>query len=73
MPAEGLLCDLMWSDPAKDEDASSTKWQFNESRECSYLFGHGPTKELLKRNDLLTIFRGHQVVTDGYKMHKWGK
>ena len=56
-----MMCDLMWSDPMNDDNASHGTWEFNKSRECSHMFGRKPVKELLKNNNLLSIFRGHQV------------
>ena len=44
----------------------------NESRQCSFKFGYSPVKEFLKKNNLLSIVRAHEVQIDGFKMHKWG-
>lgn len=59
IPLEGMMCDLMWADPMKDDDATHGQWMFNDSRECSHFFGKKPLKELLKNNHLLSVFRGH--------------
>ena len=29
-------------------------------------------KQILKKNNFLSIIRAHQVQIDGYKMHRWG-
>ena len=72
IPLEGMFCDLLWADPLEDEKATQYNFLENPERECSNYFGKKPVKKLLKRNKLLSIFRGHQVQCDGFKMHKWG-
>jgi serine/threonine-protein phosphatase 2B catalytic subunit len=71
VPLDGLFCDLLWSDPMADEQATQKDYIDNEERECSYLFGKKPAKKLLDSNNLMTIVRGHQVQIEGYKMHRW--
>ena len=61
IPLEGIFCDLMWADPMDDEHAKEGEFRDNPERECSNYFGKKPVKSLLKRNKLLSIFRGHQV------------
>lgn len=61
MPLEGLFCDLLWSDPMKDEDAKRGGFGKNQERDCSYYFGKKPLKKILDSNDLMSIVRGHQV------------
>jgi len=55
-----------------DEEAIRGDFKDNPDRECSNYFGKKPVKALLKRNKLLSVFRGHQVKQDGFYMHKWG-
>mmetsp|Transcript_39830 Transcript_39830/g.86848 ORF Transcript_39830/g.86848 Transcript_39830/m.86848 type:complete len:150 (+) Transcript_39830:104-553(+) len=62
VPDQGLLCDLLWSDPDKEADG----WQEND-RGISYMFGGNIVKLFLKKHDLDLICRGHQVVEDGYE------
>ena len=62
VPDEGLLCDLLWSDP----DPDVMGWGYN-SRGVSYTFGHDVIQDFLGRHDLDLICRAHQVVEDGYK------
>jgi len=59
---EGLLCDLLWSDP----DPDIRGWG-NNMRGVSYTFGHDVIEEFLAKNDLDLICRAHQVVEDGYE------
>jgi len=81
-PREGPFCDLLWSDPydenskaeAEDETGtrkryqSPTKWfSYNETRQCSYVYGTEATKQFLERNRLQAILRGHEVQNDGYR------
>ena len=71
-PLEGIFCDLLWADPSMDSKSRTTKFVYNQPRECSYKFGLGPVKELLSKNNYLSIFRAHEVQMDGYKFHRWG-
>jgi serine/threonine-protein phosphatase 2B catalytic subunit len=61
VPEEGLMCDLLWSDPMKDDQAEHGQYEHNRSRDCSYTWGKKPVKDLMKRNGLFSIFRAHQV------------
>ncbi|KAM0939397.1 putative protein-serine/threonine phosphatase [Dioscorea sansibarensis] len=62
VPDEGLLCDLLWSDPEKDFEG----WGEND-RGVSYTFGCDVVAEFLQKHDLDLICRAHQVVEDGYE------
>lgn len=62
VPDEGLLCDLLWSDP----DSGVMGWGYN-ARGVSYTFGHDVIGDFLDRHDLDLICRAHQVVEDGYE------
>lgn len=59
VPYEGLMCDLLWSDPMKDDDAEHGVFEHNRSRDCSYTWGKKSAKDLMKRNNLFSIFRAH--------------
>ncbi|ERN12032.1 hypothetical protein AMTR_s00165p00079470, partial [Amborella trichopoda] len=61
VPDAGLLCDLLWSDPGKDNG-----WGMND-RGVSYTFGPDKVSEFLQKHDLDLICRAHQVVEDGYE------
>uniref|UniRef100_A0A5B7ARX0 Serine/threonine-protein phosphatase n=1 Tax=Davidia involucrata TaxID=16924 RepID=A0A5B7ARX0_DAVIN len=62
VPENGLLCDLLWSDPSKDVKG----WGMND-RGVSYTFGADIVTEFLQKHDLDLICRAHQVVEDGYE------
>jgi len=62
VPDNGLLCDLLWSDP----DSKIDGWDEND-RGVSYTFGPGVVTKFLARHDLDLICRAHQVVEDGYE------
>ena len=64
---KGLICDLLWSDPADNPEPYSA----NGVRGCSYFFSPQASLKFLKKNKLLTVFRGHEAQLDGYKMHNW--
>ena len=62
VPEQGLLCDLLWSDP----DEASEGYGAND-RGVSVTFGPKVVEEFLKKNDLDLICRAHQVVEEGYE------
>ncbi|CAB4285014.1 hypothetical protein PRUPE_6G299800 [Prunus persica] len=62
VPDQGLLCDLLWSDPDRDIKG----WGEND-RGVSYTFGADKVAEFLMKHDLDLICRAHQVVEDGYE------
>jgi len=53
---EGLICDLLWSDPDKDVQG----WGENE-RGVSYVFSPEIVSVFLKKHELDLICRAHQV------------
>eukprot|EP00727_Mastigamoeba_balamuthi_P008763 m51a1_g4509 hypothetical protein (529) ;mRNA; r:395540-398192 len=79
-PPSGPLCDLLWSDPLDPPERISRHeaeaWmavQFvpNTLRQTSFHYGLGAVRNFLDANDLACIIRGHQVVDDGYKEHRY--
>jgi serine/threonine-protein phosphatase 2B catalytic subunit len=71
-PKEGTLCDLLWSDPCdNDEEATEMGWTENTVRGCSFVFGDKASAPFLKKNNCLTIIRGHEAQQEGYKISKW--
>jgi len=63
IPNDGILCDLMWSDPTSID---SIEWGAN-SRGVSCTYGTSAISKFLKMNNLQLICRAHQLVSDGYK------
>ena len=63
IPDEGLLCDLVWSDPS---DELSDNFGENE-RNVSVTFSKNVVEEFTKNNDLDLICRAHQVVEEGFQ------
>ena len=58
VPDQGLLCDLLWSDPDKDV----LGWGEND-RGVSFTFGSEVVAKFLHKHDLDLICRAHQVDT----------
>ena len=56
VPDQGLLCDLLWSDPDKD----TLGWGEND-RGVSFTFGAEVVAKFLHKHDLDLICRAHQV------------
>ena len=59
---EGLLCDLLWSDP----ENSTKDWGEND-RGVSVTFNVKVLEKFLEKNDLDLLCRAHQVVEEGYE------
>ena len=58
VPDQGLLCDLLWSDPDKE----TMGWGEND-RGVSFTFGAEVVAKFLHKHDLDLICRAHQVGT----------
>jgi len=63
IPSSGLLCDLLWSDPATGAAArikgvKNTGWGPND-RGTSYVFSEKTVEEFVEKHDLDLIVRGH--------------
>lgn len=56
VPDQGLLCDLLWSDPDKD----TMGWGEND-RGVSFTFGAEMVSKFLLKHDFDLICRAHQV------------
>ncbi|KAL4780616.1 Serine/threonine-protein phosphatase PP1-alpha catalytic subunit [Aspergillus varians] len=65
VPDDGLLTDLLWSDPSDMDDG----WQPNNDRCISYCFGKKVIKNFLQRHNLDLVCRAHTVVEDGYEFY----
>ena len=62
VPEEGLLCDLLWSDP----ENSAKEWGEND-RGVSVTFNVKVLEKFLENNELDLLCRAHQVVEEGYE------
>jgi len=62
VPEAGLLCDILWSDP----DKNNPGWGVND-RGLSYTFGADVLHEFLCKHEMDMVIRAHQVVEDGYE------
>lgn len=62
IPEQGLLADLLWSDP----DPTVAEWSKSD-RGVSYCFGKKVVDNFTKKFKLDLIIRGHMVVEDGYE------
>ncbi|AAS53321.1 AFL051Wp [Eremothecium gossypii ATCC 10895] len=62
IPEEGLLTDLLWSDP----DPAVSDWSLND-RGVSYTFGKRNVYDFCANFKFDLIIRGHMVVEDGYE------
>lgn len=63
IPEDGILCDLMWSDPTI---SPSGDWGMN-SRGISCTYTANAVTKFLKANRLQLLCRAHQLVSEGYK------
>merc|ERR1712176_6665 len=58
-----------YDDDPDSMDAEPTTWfAYNETRQCSYVFGIDAVTTFLKKNNLTAIIRAHEAQFDGYKM-----
>lgn len=61
-PEEGLMCDLLWSDPQEAEGRAPSK------RGVGIQFGPDVTKSFVEANGLDYIVRSHEVKSEGYEV-----
>lgn len=61
-PDEGLMCDILWSDPMPVNGLAPSK------RGVGVQFGPDVTEKFLKLNKLDYIIRSHEVKNDGYEV-----
>ena len=62
VPEEGLLCDLLWSDP----ESQCNGWGKHD-RGVSVVFNEKVLSRFLEKNDMDLVCRAHQVVEEGYE------
>lgn len=66
-PEEGLMCDLLWSDPGIKDGRHRSR------RGLGIVFGPDVTKKFLKTNKLALLIRSHEVKDRGYDVQHDGK
>ncbi|KIP11851.1 hypothetical protein PHLGIDRAFT_17843 [Phlebiopsis gigantea 11061_1 CR5-6] len=71
-PTQGLMCDMLWSDPVEDfgQEKTSDSFVHNHVRGCSYFFTYQAACQFLERNKLLSIIRAHEAQDAGYRMYR---
>ncbi|KAJ7838091.1 serine/threonine-protein phosphatase PP1 [Mycena olivaceomarginata] len=62
IPEEGILADMLWSDP----DSGINGWATND-RGAGFTFGADVVTTFTQKHDLDLICRAHQVVEDGFE------
>ncbi|XP_050249259.1 serine/threonine-protein phosphatase 5 isoform X1 [Quercus robur] len=66
-PEEGLMCELLWSDPQPNPGRGPSK------RGVGLSFGGDVTKRFLQENNLDLVVRSHEVKDEGYEIEHDGK
>ncbi|KAJ6805008.1 serine/threonine-protein phosphatase 5 [Iris pallida] len=66
-PEEGLMCELLWSDPQPQCGRGPSK------RGVGLSFGEDVTKRFLQENNLDLVVRSHEVKDEGYEITHDGK
>ncbi|KAF3795044.1 Serine/threonine-protein phosphatase 5 [Nymphaea thermarum] len=66
-PEEGLMCELLWSDPQPNLGRGPSK------RGVGLSFGADVTKRFLQENGLELVVRSHEVKDEGYEVEHDGK
>jgi serine/threonine-protein phosphatase 2B catalytic subunit len=72
VPTEGLMNDVLWSDPAEHnvEAEGGIDFMRNSARGCSYFYTYEAVCKFLKRNKLLSVIRAHEAQKEGFRMYK---
>ncbi|CAI9089092.1 OLC1v1023598C1 [Oldenlandia corymbosa var. corymbosa] len=66
-PEEGLMCEVLWSDPQPQLGRGPSK------RGVGLSFGADVTKRFLEENNLELVVRSHEVKDEGYEVEHDGK
>ncbi|XP_062217165.1 serine/threonine-protein phosphatase 5-like [Phragmites australis] len=66
-PEEGLMCEILWSDPQPQLGRGPSK------RGVGLSFGADVTKRFLQENNLKLVVRSHEVKDEGYEIEHDGK
>ena len=68
-PNNGVMCDLLWSDPLPGQQLGRSK----SKRGVGVMFGKDVTHKFLERNQLDLVVRSHEVRSEGYSEEHDGK
>jgi len=66
-PDEGLMTEMLWSDPQKGRGRTASK------RGVGVAFGQDVTENFLKTNGLELVIRSHEMKEEGYEVEHSGK
>lgn len=75
---EGVLCDVLWSDPVPDNVVQEYNLPIsfehidfipNETRGCAKKFGYRALQKFLDDNNLVGIIRAHEQKEEGFQFH----
>lgn len=66
-PEDGIMCELLWSDPQEQPGRGFSK------RGVGCQFGPDVTENFLQKNKLDYIIRSHEVKDEGYEIQHSGK
>mmetsp|Transcript_82417 Transcript_82417/g.123691 ORF Transcript_82417/g.123691 Transcript_82417/m.123691 type:complete len:176 (+) Transcript_82417:923-1450(+) len=66
-PDEGIMCDLLWADPIKENGRAPSK------RGISMGFGPDVSKKFLDENKLELLVRSHEMKENGYEVEANGR
>ncbi|KAF3920098.1 hypothetical protein AA313_de0201307 [Arthrobotrys entomopaga] len=71
-PTQGLMCDILWSDPLEEfgQEKTNDFFTHNHVRGCSYFFSYPAACNFLEKNNLLSVIRAHEAQDAGYRMYR---
>ncbi|VDK27209.1 unnamed protein product [Taenia asiatica] len=67
VPTDGIMCELLWSDPIPETDPSPFGWQ-PSMRGSGFRFGYDVTHEFLDKYEMTDIIRAHQYMPTGFRV-----
>jgi len=67
IPESGLMADMLWSDPTKENGRHPSK------RGISIMYGPDVAHRFLKENNLELLVRSHEMKDEGYEVEANGK
>lgn len=70
VPNQGVMCDLLWSDPVEKDTPKTLDFVPNKLRQCSFMISMRAMSAFLRQNNLLTIIRAHQVKQEGVEVYE---